>query len=95
MEMVSPQFVCLFEMAAQLLSSAIVPGLFTSHKSFLHPIGDWDFFYIYLDHSTRYCQSRVDPSEDLGNQEKGLKEFRVNSERSKILDRVYSCRVSR
>ena len=86
---------CLFEMAAQLLSSAIVPGIFTSHKSFLHLVGDWDFFYIYLDPSTRYHRFRVDPSKDLGNHEKGLKGFRVNSGRSKFLDRMYSRRVFR
>ena len=42
-------YVCMYERAAQLVSSAIVPGFFTSHKSFLHPyqaIGT--FFYIKL-----------------------------------------------
>ena len=32
-------FVCLFDCAAQPLTSAIVPGFFTFHKSFLHPSG--------------------------------------------------------
>ena len=63
--------------AARLLSSAFVPGFFTSHKSFLHPKGDWNFFYMYLDPSTRQWQSRVDPSEDLGDQEKGLKSLEL------------------
>ena len=68
-------FVCLFDLAAQLLSSAIVPGLFTSHKSFLHPKGDWNFFYKYLDPSTCHWRSRVDPSKDKGDLEKGLKKI--------------------
>ena len=74
-------FVCLFDLTAQLVSSAVVSGLFSSHKSFLHPKGDWNFFYMYLDPSTHPWQSRVGPSEDPGDLEKGLKVIRVDSRR--------------
>ena len=74
-------FVCLFDLTAQLVSSAVVSGLFSSHKSFLHPNGDWNFLYMYLDPSTHPWQSRVSPLEDPGDLEKGLKVIRVDSRR--------------
>ena len=41
----------MYEMVAQLVSSAVVPGLLTSHKSFLHPCqAIVTFFYINLEY---------------------------------------------
>ena len=47
----SSLYVCMYERAAQLVSSAVVPGLLTSHKSFPHPYqAIVTFLYINLEY---------------------------------------------